>query len=84
MEEKDVKVEYDNGVLTISGERKEDKKQDKENYFRQEICYGKFSKSFRFGDSVNEEDIKANFKSGVLEITLPKKEQKKPKQIPLH
>ena len=84
LEEKDIKVEFDNGVLIVSGERKFENKEDKENYHRREISYGKFSRSFRFGDEVKDSDIKAKFNKGVLEISLPKKEAKKPKLIPLH
>ena len=84
LEEKDIKVEYDNGVLTITGERKEEKSDKNESVFRKEISYGKFSRSFRFGDSIKENDIKASFKNGVLSVALPKKEEKKPRQIPLH
>jgi len=84
MKEKDIKVEYDNGILMISGERKSEKKEENKNFFKSEICYGKFSRSFRFGDSIQEDKIKAKFQNGVLNITLPKKEAKKPKLIPLH
>ncbi|HLE10804.1 MAG: hypothetical protein A2504_11665 [Bdellovibrionales bacterium RIFOXYD12_FULL_39_22] len=82
--EKDIKIEFDNGLLTISGERKNEKTSEESGFFRREVSYGSFSRSFRFGDSVAEDKIKASYKNGVLEIALPKKEERKPKLISLN
>ena len=84
LEERDVRVEFDKGVLIISGERKRSSTNEENNYYRREISYGKFSRSFRFGNEVKEDGIKARFNNGVLKIILHKKEKEKPKIIPLH
>ncbi len=82
--EKDIKMEFDNGLLTISGERKFEKSEKDKGMFRKEISYGFFSRSFRFGDTVAEDKINATYKNGVLEIVLPKKEERHPKLIQLN
>lgn len=84
VEEKDVEVKFDNGLLTISGERKEEKEEETERCYRSEISYGKFSRSFRFGDEVDVDKVSAKFKNGVLKLELPKVEAKKPRIISLN
>jgi len=71
-------------VLIIKGERFFDKETKEENYYRKERTFGKFQRSFTLPDAVNPEAIKANFKNGVLEIEVPKPEEKKPKQISIN
>jgi len=78
-EELDVRVE--NNILTIRGERKFEKKGDEKNYLRVERSYGSFSRSFSLANTVNSEAIKADYKDGVLTLTIPKREEAKPKQI---
>jgi HSP20 family protein len=78
-EELDIRVE--NNVLTIRGERKFEKKVDEGNYLRVERSYGSFSRSFALANTVNTEAIKAEYKNGVLTLTVPKREEAKPKQI---
>ena len=68
-------------TLTIKGEKKFEEKVEKDNYVRVERSYGTFSRSFVLSDNVNTEGITANYKEGVLELTLPKKEEAKPKEI---
>jgi HSP20 family protein len=68
-------------VLTLRGERKFDNDVKKENYHRVERAYGAFSRSFTLPNVVDTEKIKAEFKDGLLRLTLPKKEEAKPKQI---
>jgi len=68
-------------VLTIRGERKFEKKVNEDNYLRVERAYGSFSRSFSLANSVNAEAIKADYHNGVLTLTLPKREEAKPKQI---
>jgi len=78
-EELDIRVE--NNILTIRGERKFEKKVDEGNYLRVERSYGAFSRSFALANSVNTEAIKADYKNGVLTLSIPKREEAKPKQI---
>jgi HSP20 family protein len=75
----DIRVE--NNVLTIRGERKFEKKVDQDNYLRVERAYGSFSRSFALANSVNPEGIKADYLDGVLSLSVPKREEAKPKQI---
>ena len=70
--------------MTIKGERSFDKEIKEENYYRKERSFGKFQRSFALPEAVNPEVIKANFKNGVLEIKVPKTEEKKPKQISIN
>jgi HSP20 family protein len=78
-EELDIRVE--NNILTIRGERKFEKKVDEKNYLRVERTYGAFSRSFSLANTVNAEAIKADYKNGVLTLSVPKREEAKPKQI---
>jgi HSP20 family protein len=75
----DIRVE--NNILTIRGERKFEKKVDEGNYLRVERSYGSFSRSFALANTVNTEAIKAEYKNGVLTLSIPKREEAKPKQI---
>jgi HSP20 family protein len=78
-EELDIRVE--NNILTIRGERKFEKKVNESNYLRVERAYGAFSRSFSLANTVNSDAIKAEYKDGVLTLTIPKREEAKPKQI---
>jgi HSP20 family protein len=78
-EEIDVRVE--NNILTIRGERKFEKKVNEDNYLRVERSYGSFSRSFSLASTVNTEAINADYKDGVLTLSIPKREEAKPKQI---
>src|SRR5499427_9621810 len=78
-EELDIRVE--NNILTIRGERKFEKKVDEKNYLRVERSYGSFARSFSLANTVNSEAIKADYKDGVLTLSIPKREEAKPKQI---
>jgi HSP20 family protein len=77
----DVKVTVENGVLTISGERKFEKEEKKKKYHRVERGYGTFMRSFTLPDDAEAGKIKADFKNGLLTLHLPKTEHAKPKQI---
>ena len=57
---------------------------DKENYYRRERCYGKFERAFTLPENVDADNIKADYKDGVLEVHVPKPEEKKPRQITVH
>ncbi|HLA76089.1 MAG TPA: Hsp20/alpha crystallin family protein [Vicinamibacteria bacterium] len=78
---KDVDVRLENNVLTLRGERKFGGEVTRENYHRVERSYGNFSRSFTLPSVVDQQHIKADFKDGVLQVTLPKREEAKPKQI---
>ena len=78
-EELDIRVE--NNILTIRGERKFEKKVDEKNYLRVERAYGSFARSFALANTVNTDAIKADYKDGVLTLSVPKREEAKPKQI---
>ncbi len=78
-EELDIRVE--NNILTIRGERKFEKKVNENNYLRVERSYGSFSRSFSLSNTVNTESIQADYKNGVLTLSIQKREEAKPKQI---
>jgi HSP20 family protein len=77
----DIKIDVNNNALTIKGEKKFEEKKEKDNYMRVERRYGSFTRTFALSDKVDSGNIKAAFKDGVLEVTLPKKEEAKPKEI---
>jgi len=79
--EKDIHVEFENGLLTVKGERKLEKETTEKNYRRVERSYGKFIRAFTLPPNVDDKKIAANFVNGLLEIEIPKKEEAKPKAI---
>ncbi len=80
IEKDDIKAELEDGVLTISGEKKSEVEDKSEKRYCVERSYGRFSRRLRFSD-IDSEKISATFKNGVLEVTLSKVEAAKPKQI---
>src|SRR5467141_1060742 len=78
---KDLDIRVENNILTIRGERKFEKKVNEDNYLRVERAYGTFSRSFTLANTVNADAIKAEYQNGVLTLSIPKKEEAKPKQI---
>jgi len=78
---KELDIRVENNLLTIRGERKFEKKVNEDNYLRVERAYGSFSRSFSLANTVNSEAIKADYLNGVLTLTIPKREEAKPKQI---
>jgi len=79
MDEKNVEVQVANGNLTIKGEKKEEKEEKKKDFYLHERHFGSFERSFSIPDGVDADKIEANFKKGVLTVTLPKKpEAQKP------
>ena len=80
VKKEDVKVAVENGLLTIVGERKFEKEENKK-YHRIERAYGRFVRSFIVPDYVEADKVSAEFKDGVLKVHLPKSEKTKPKQI---
>jgi HSP20 family protein len=78
---KDLDIRVENNILTIRGERKFEKKVNEDNYLRVERSYGTFSRSFTLANTVNSEAIKADYQNGVLTLSIPKREEAKPKLI---
>ncbi|HEY6306165.1 MAG TPA: Hsp20/alpha crystallin family protein [Candidatus Angelobacter sp.] len=81
VDEKDLNISLENGVLTISGERKMENEEKQDNFHRIERSYGRFTRSFTLPPTVDPDNVKADFSNGVLKITLAKREEAKPKQI---
>jgi len=81
VKKEDVKVTVEDGVLTIQGERKHEKEEKGKKYHRIERSYGSFVRTFSLPDVIDEEKVKAEFKEGVLNLSLPKSEKAKPKAI---
>jgi HSP20 family protein len=81
IEEKDIDVRIENNTLTVHGERKFEKEEKEENYRRIERQYGSFTRSFTLPNTVDHENVAANYEKGVLKIKLAKKAEAKPKQI---
>ena len=79
MDEKDINLSLNDGMLTISGEKKAETEQKDKGYYLKECSYGTFSRSVKLPDNIAEDKISANFKKGVLFIDMPKKEPQAPK-----
>jgi HSP20 family protein len=79
MDEKSIEIKVTDGVMTIKGEKQEEKEEKKKDYYLQERSFGSFQRSFELPETVDPEKIEASFKKGVLIVTLPKKpEAQKP------
>jgi len=81
MDPKDIKVTVEDGVLRVEGGSEEEKKEDGKEYLRREIRRGQFVRMMSLPVAVKEDGAKASFEHGVLKITLPKVEAKKPKSV---
>ncbi|UCD64998.1 MAG: Hsp20/alpha crystallin family protein [Candidatus Zixiibacteriota bacterium] len=81
MDKSDFKVSVKDGVLSVSGERKWESKENGKSFIRSEIRTGSFCRSFSLPDTVDADKIKADYKNGILELTLSKREEAKPKEI---
>jgi len=81
VEKKDVKISLSENNLTIQGEIEKDKETKKEDYYCCERVYGTYSRTISLPTEIDQDKIKANFKNGILEITMPKKPERKPKEI---
>jgi HSP20 family protein len=79
--EDDVQLEVRDNVLTISGERRSDVEDKKNGYYRVERSFGRFSRSLTLPEGVDAEQIAAKFENGVLEVTIPKPEERQPRRI---
>ena len=78
MSKDDIKINLEKEVLTISGTKKQESHKEDSNLIMNEIQYGEFCRSFNVTNDINHDAIKADFKDGVLSLTLPKKEESKP------
>ena len=81
VQDKDIDVRVENNMLTIRGERKFEKDVDEDNYLRVERAYGSFMRSFSLPNSVTSENIRAEYRNGVLSLHMAKREESKPKQV---
>jgi HSP20 family protein len=81
LSESDVNIELEDNVLTISGERKSEHEERKEGYYRVERASGAFSRSLTLPEGVDPERVKASFDRGVLEVRIPKPEERKPRRV---
>jgi HSP20 family protein len=81
LSEDDVKIELEENVLTISGERRNEQETREDGYYRIERGYGHFSRSLTLPQGVDDDSIVATFDRGVLEVKIPKPEQRKPRRV---
>ena len=84
MDKDDVQVNLSDHLLTIKGEKKKENEIKEENYYRSERSYGSFVRTLELPKDVHADKVKASFKSGVLEVRLPKTEEAKTKEIKVH
>ncbi len=81
LDEEDVQIELDDRVLTISGERRSEHEGRKDGYYRVERASGRFSRSLTLPEGIDPESIRAAFHKGVLEVRIPKPEERKPRRV---
>jgi len=83
MKKDEIKITVQDNILTIQGEKKQEKEEKDSNYHRLERAYGFFSRSFTLPTTIKADQIKASYEQGVLKVSLPKAEEAKPKEIPI-
>ena len=81
MTESDVNIEVEDNVLTVSGERKAEHEENREGFYRVERAFGAFSRSLTLPKGINADAVSASFDKGVLEVRIPKPEERKPRRI---
>lgn len=81
IDKKDLKIRMKDSSLLVEGEKKEEKKDENESYLRVERSYGNFRRVFNFDSQLDSKKVNADFKDGVLTVTLPKAEKEKPEEI---
>jgi HSP20 family protein len=79
IDKKDLKIDINEDVLTISSEKKTENEEERDGYKRKEFSYSSFCRSFYIPENANKEKIEAGYKDGVLNVTLPKREEEKTK-----
>ncbi len=78
---KEVEISVEDGTLYLKGERKSESEDQRDGYHRLERSYGSFARAFTLPDSVDPEKVSAEYKDGLLSVTLPKREESKPKKV---
>jgi HSP20 family protein len=81
MSRDDVEIEIKDGVLTVAGERRTDHEEKSEGFYRVERAFGRFSRSLTLPDGVDADSVAAEFEDGVLDVRIPKPEQRKPHRV---
>jgi HSP20 family protein len=81
LDPKDIDISLSDGLLTIKGEKKQEREEKEENYHLVERSYGSFTRSIRLPNEVQSDKIKASYKNGVLKVVLPKSEEAKKKEV---
>jgi len=84
LSESDVKIELEDNVLTISGQRKAEHEERKEGYYRVERASGAFSRALTLPEGIDPDSIQARFEKGVLEVRVPKPEERKPRRVEIN
>jgi len=83
MEKDDIRIEIQDGTLTVSGQRKSEKTEEKDGYRHVERSFGSFSRSFQLPQGTEMDKVEAEYQAGVLTVTLPKGESKSSRRIPI-
>lgn len=83
MKAEDIDVRVENGTLTIRGERRFENERSERNFHRVERSYGSFSRSFTLPTTISTEDVEARYENGVLELAMRKREEARPRRIPI-
>jgi HSP20 family protein len=81
LDRRDIEIVFEDGVLVVKGERKEENPESARRYFAQEIGWGAFSRSFRLPTYVDPDKVSASYKDGILTLAMPKREEAKPRRI---
>ena len=84
LDQEDVSIELEDNVLTISGERKAEHEDRKEGYYRVERAYGQFARALTLPEGVDPDAVQASFDRGVLEVRIPKPEERKPRKVAIN
>ncbi|MDY6904288.1 MAG: Hsp20/alpha crystallin family protein [Thermodesulfobacteriota bacterium] len=84
LRKEDIDISMTDGILTLKGEKKQEKKDENENYHLTESYYGSFSRSLRLPEDASVEKVDATYNDGILTVSVPKSEQAKPKKIKVH
>lgn len=82
--EEDVSIELSDNVLRVSGERKAEEEHKGRGWYRVERSFGRFSRSLTLPEGIEEDQIEASFRNGVLEVRIPKPEERQPRRIAIH